>query len=76
MAPGHDADVARLLVVGSGTLSPMVAQVHAPVRDCEVIEIWGRDAEKAQKVVSDLAAVRLAFERDPGSPSVLTLPSP
>ena len=33
-------------------------------------------AEKAQKVVSDLAAVRLAFERDPGSPSVLTLPSP
>ena len=51
------ADVARLLVVGSGTLSPMVAQAHAAVRDYDVIEIWGRDAEKARRVVSDLAAV-------------------
>ena len=46
----------RLLVVGTGALSPMTAQAHAAVRNFETVEIWGRDASKAQSVVNGLAA--------------------
>ena len=53
------ADAARLLVVGSGALAPMVAQAHAAVREYDRIEIWGRTASKAEMVVADLAAVGL-----------------
>lgn len=50
-------DVARLLVIGTGALSPMVAQSHAAVRDYDSIEIWGRDRAKAAAVIASLAAV-------------------
>ena len=53
------ADAARLLVVGSGALSPMVVQAHAAVREYDVVEIWGRAVSKAENVVADLAAVGL-----------------
>jgi len=47
-------DVRRLLVVGTGALSPMTAQAHAAVRSYEHIEIWGRSSEKAAAVVAAL----------------------
>ncbi len=53
-------DAHRLLVVGSGALAPMAAQAHASVRSYESIEIWGRDPEKARRVVEQLAEVGLA----------------
>lgn len=49
-----DAD--RLLVVGTGALSPMTAQAHASVGNYNSIAIWGRSADKAQVVVDRLAA--------------------
>lgn len=50
------ADARRLLVVGTGALSPRAAQAHAAVRDYESIEVWGRDPDKAAAVVELLAA--------------------
>ncbi len=53
-------DVTRLLVVGTGALSPMTAQAHAEVRDYEQIEIWGRSPAKAAAVVAQLGELGLA----------------
>jgi ornithine cyclodeaminase/alanine dehydrogenase-like protein (mu-crystallin family) len=37
-----------LLVVGTGSLAPWMAEAHAQVRDYENILVWGRNVEKAQ----------------------------
>ena len=50
------SDAARLLVVGTGALAPMAVEAHATVRDYTTIEVWGRSAEKAARVVEDLAS--------------------
>lgn len=50
----------HLLVIGTGALAPMLAQAHAAVRDYELIEVWGRDPEKAARTANDLASVGLA----------------
>lgn len=47
-------DAKRLLVVGTGALSPMTAQAHAAVRTYESIEIWGRSHSKAEAVAAEL----------------------
>ncbi|MGI9608459.1 MAG: ornithine cyclodeaminase family protein [Acidimicrobiales bacterium] len=52
-------DAKRLLVVGTGALSPMVAQAHSAVRDFDVVEVWGRSASKAAVVVDDLRKLGL-----------------
>ena len=49
-------DSKHLLIIGTGALSPMAATAHAFVRKYETIEIWGRDASKAQLVVDTLLA--------------------
>lgn len=46
----------RLLVVGTGALSPMTAQAHCSVRDFEMVEVWGRDVDKARRVANSLVA--------------------
>ncbi len=51
------ADAKRLLVVGTGALSPMAAQAHSAVRDFDVVEIWGRSEEKAQRVANHLVTL-------------------
>lgn len=56
----HDAR--RLLVVGTGALSSMVARAHSTVRNYDVIEIWGRDAGKAGGVVDGLTTDGLAAQ--------------
>jgi alanine dehydrogenase len=56
-------DVARLLVVGTGALAPMVAEAHSAVRSYELIEVWGRSAERADAVVERLVATGLPARR-------------
>ncbi len=46
----------RLLVVGTGALSPMTAQAHCAVRSYDTVEVWGRDGDKAQRVANRLVA--------------------
>ncbi len=49
-------DAHRLLVVGTGALSPMAVQAHCAVRNYELVEVWGRDEAKAHAVVDWLGA--------------------
>jgi alanine dehydrogenase len=55
-------DVERLLVVGTGALSPMVALAPSAVRNFEAVEIWGRDVAKAAAIVEQLAVLGLAAD--------------
>ena len=50
------ADAERLLVVGTGRLSPNMARAHAAVRPLTDIEIWGRNPQSAQSVAETLQA--------------------
>jgi len=50
------ADAERLLVVGTGRLSPNMARAHAAVRPLSSIEIWGRRPEAAEAVAEQLQA--------------------
>lgn len=47
----------RLLVIGTGALSPMVAQAHASVRPITSVAIWGRRPERAVAVADELSGV-------------------
>lgn len=47
-------DAKRLLVVGTGALSPMTARAHCAVRDYDIVEVWGRDVDKARRVANSL----------------------
>lgn len=49
-------DARRLLIVGTGQLSANLAEAHAAVRSYDMIEIYGRNPEKARSVVAALAA--------------------
>lgn len=49
----------RLLIVGTGRLSPNLAAAHAAVRDFDDVAIWGRDISKAQKIAAELVAAGL-----------------
>ncbi len=49
-------DAGRLLVVGTGALSPMVAQAHASVRPISSVTIWGRRPDAAEEVARELVA--------------------
>ncbi len=48
-------DATRLLVVGTGQLAPNMAKAYAQVRGIEVVEVWGRDPAKAERVAASLA---------------------
>ena len=56
------ADAERLLVVGTGRLSPNMARAHAAVRPLSSIEVWGRRPEAAAAVASRLRAEGLPAE--------------
>ena len=55
-------DARRLLVVGTGALAPRLAEAHAQVRDYDSVQVWGRDAARAEEVASALAADGLPAE--------------
>jgi len=48
------SDVSQLLVVGTGALAPMTAHAHCSIRSYDKVMVWGRDAQKAQRVVAQL----------------------
>lgn len=50
------ADARTLLVVGTGALAPYMARAHATVRRYERIEVWGRNAARAQALARQLVA--------------------
>jgi alanine dehydrogenase len=43
-----------LLVIGTGSLAPWMAQAHAQVRDYKKILVWGRHPEKVQTTIADI----------------------
>ena len=43
-----------LLVIGTGSLAPYIAQAHAHVRNYEQILVWGRDEGKAAQTVKEV----------------------
>ena len=49
-------DAKRLLVVGTGALAPMTARAHCAVRDFDVVEVWGRNVDKARELANSLIA--------------------
>lgn len=49
-------DARRLLMVGTGRLAPHVIAAHANVRPLEEVRVWGRNVEKARRVVQRLDA--------------------
>ena len=55
-------DASKLLVVGTGKLSPYLAEAHSAGREMQQVSIWGRDPEKASQVVERLAEVGLKAE--------------
>lgn len=48
-------DARSLLVVGTGALAPYMARAHATVRRYERIEVWGRNAARAEQTARLLA---------------------
>lgn len=48
-------DARSLLIVGTGALAPYMARAHATVRRYERIEVWGRDATRAEHTARRLA---------------------
>ena len=61
-------DARNLLVVGTGALSPMTALAHCSVRDYEMVQVWGRNNDKARRVVNHLITesipARVALDLD------------
>lgn len=55
-------DAHRLLICGTGNLAPYLALAHAAVRPIREIAIWGRNREKARRVVDELRAARADLE--------------
>lgn len=53
-------DASRLLIVGTGRLSVNLVEAHSRVRPITNVSIWGRDAEKAQRVAADARALGYA----------------
>jgi ornithine cyclodeaminase len=48
------ADASRLLMIGTGALSPHLIEAHAAIRPIREIAVWGRDRSKAEAVAATL----------------------
>lgn len=49
-------DVKTLLVVGTGSLAPWMAEAHTQVRNYETILVWGRNVEKASATAKEISS--------------------
>ena len=56
------ADSKHLLVIGTGSLAPYLIAAHASKRPIEKVSIWGRDIEKAQRVLAAMEGNSLSLE--------------
>jgi len=52
-------DSARLLMVGTGALAPQLVLAHASVRPIREVVVWGRYADKAQRLADVLHGRRM-----------------
>jgi alanine dehydrogenase len=50
-----EKDAKTLLVIGTGSLAPWMAEAHTQVRDYETILVWGRNAAKAETTAQDIS---------------------
>ncbi len=48
-------DASRLLIIGTGALSPGLVLAHAEVRPIKEVVVWGRDARKAARLAKSLS---------------------
>ena len=55
-------DASHHLMIGTGALAPHLIQAHATARPLRRISIWGRNADKARRLASDLSAKGLPAE--------------
>ncbi|MEE9414884.1 MAG: ornithine cyclodeaminase family protein [Acidimicrobiales bacterium] len=58
-------DALRLLVVGTGQLSPHAVAAHYAVRGFTSVEVWGRNIDKAQSIVEKLSKLGFAATTSP-----------
>ncbi len=47
-------DASSMLMLGTGALSTELIKAHATIRDIKKVYVWGRNKDKAQKVVDSL----------------------
>jgi ornithine cyclodeaminase/alanine dehydrogenase-like protein (mu-crystallin family) len=47
-------DAKTLLVIGTGSLAPWMAEAHAQVHDYKKILVWGRNLEKVKNTIQDV----------------------
>jgi alanine dehydrogenase len=52
-------DAERLLMVGTGSLAPHLIRAHAAVRPIREVLVWGRTAEKAERLAQVLTGRRM-----------------
>jgi alanine dehydrogenase len=48
-------DATTLLVIGTGSLAPWMAEAHRQVREYTTILVWGRNTEKARATANEIA---------------------
>ena len=53
-------DSARLLMVGTGALAPQLVLAHASMRPIREVLVWGRAADKAQRLAAVLDSRRMS----------------
>ncbi|MBY5922333.1 ornithine cyclodeaminase family protein [Ferrimonas balearica] len=59
LAPVH---AETLLMVGTGTLAPLLIEAHSSVRPIKRVRLWGRNPEKAAGLIAQLDHLDLQFE--------------
>ncbi len=67
LAAKHLAPVGArtLLVVGTGSLAPWLAEAHLQVRTYKTVLVWGRNAERAEATAADLETRFQSLEAAP-----------
>lgn len=57
------ADAERLLMIGNGALAPELIKAHATIRPIKQVQIWGRNAEHVDELISSTNWQELQVER-------------
>ena len=55
-------DSASLLMIGTGNMAPALIEAHASVRPIQEVYVWGRNFEKAKKLVDKLSLPNLNIQ--------------
>ena len=55
-------DSETLLMVGTGALAPKLIQAHSTIRPIKKVLIWGRNFEKAKRLLEDLSFLNIEIQ--------------